>query len=71
MFDKTDRKSRKFVYELRFFQKSYKSDETQSYERSVLRVRMNGDCDERILDRFDKAVSELRFNEFKEKRNVR
>ena len=71
LFDKVDRKSRKFVYELRFFQKSYKNDETQSYERSVLRVRMNGDCDERILDRFDKTVSELRFNEFKEKKNVR
>lgn len=69
--DRVDRKSQKYVYELRFFQKSYKNDETQSYERSVLRVRMNGDRDERILDRFDKAVSELRFNEFKEKKDVR
>lgn len=69
--DHVDKKSQKFVYELRFFQKSYKNDDTQSYERSVLRVRMNGDCDERILRRFDKAVSELRFNEFKEKKDVR
>lgn len=69
--DRVDRKSQKYVYELRFFQKSYKNDETQSYERSVLRVRMNGDCDERILKRFDKAVADLKFNTFKEKKNVR
>lgn len=64
--DRVDRKSQKYVYELRFYQKSYKSvpADKRSYETSVLRVRMNGDRTERILDRFDKAVGELKFNSF-------
>lgn len=68
LFDRTDRKSQKFVYELRFFQRSYRKDETQSYESVPLRVRMDGDSGDLIAKRFDKAVSELRFNEFTEKK---
>jgi hypothetical protein len=67
LFDKVDRKSQKFVYELRFFQKNYRKDETQSYERALLRIRMDGDCGDLIVKRFDKAVGELRFNEFPKK----
>ena len=68
LFDRVDRKSQKFVYELRFFQKNYRKDETQSYEMAYLRVRINGDRDDLIVKRFDKAVSELKFNEFQEKK---
>ena len=67
--DRVDKKSQKFVYELRFFQTNFKKAE--SYESVPFRVRMNGDCDERILNRFDKAVADLKFNTFKEKKNVR
>ena len=67
--DHVDKKSQKFVYELRFFQTNFKKAE--SYESVPFRVRMNGDCDERILKRFDKAVADLKFNTFKEKKNVR
>lgn len=64
LFDRTDRKSQKFVYELRFFQGNYRKDETQSYESVPLRVRMDGDSGDLIARRFDKAVEGLRFNEF-------
>ena len=67
--DHVDRKSQKFVYELRFFQANFRK--TDSYESVPFRVKMNGDCDERILRRFDKAVADLKFNTFKEKKNVR
>ena len=67
--DHVDRKSQKFVYELRFFQTNFRKAE--SYESVPFRVRMNGDRDERILKRFDKAVADLKFNTFKEKKNVR
>jgi len=67
--DHVDRKSQKFVYELRFFQTNFRK--TDSYESVPFRVRMNGDCDELILKRFDKAVADLKFNTFKEKKNVR
>lgn len=69
LFDREDRKSQKFVYELRFFQKGgCRKDETVSYEMVPLRIRMDGDRGDLIAKRFDKAVSELRFNEFPEKK---
>lgn len=68
--DHVDPKHGNFVYELRFFQKSYKSvsAETQSYERALLNVRSRGDRDDLIAKRFDKIVEGLRFNEFPKKK---
>lgn len=68
--DHVDVKHGNFVYEVRFFQKSYKSvpAETQSYERALLNVRTGGDRDDLIAKRFDKLVEGLKFNSFPEKK---
>lgn len=70
VYDHEDKKHRNHVYEVRFFQKSYKSvpAETQSYERAELNVRSNGDRDDLIAKRFDAVVAGLRFNSFPEKK---
>lgn len=65
----SDLKHRNHVYELRFFQKSYKSMKSSEnkYEPAKLVVRMRGDRDELVARRFDKAVAGLKFNRFKTK----
>lgn len=67
--DRIDRKSQKYVYELRFFQRDYTKSpaETQSYETAPLRIKMRNDDWKSIAKRFDKAVEGLRFNEFPRK----
>lgn len=73
VYDREDKKHRNHVYEVRFFQKSYKSAsaETQSYERAELNVRSGGDRDDLVAKRFDKLVEGLKFNEFPAKKPVK
>lgn len=70
VFDRTDRKSQMYVYELRFFQKDYTKTpaDTQSYESAVFRLPMKAFDQKKAIARFDKAVSELKFNEFQERK---
>lgn len=67
--DHVDTKSRKWVYELRFFQKDYTKSpiDTQSYEAVPFRIGMIGDTWTKAGRRFDKAVEGLRFNTFRKK----
>jgi hypothetical protein len=69
VYDREDRKHGNHVYELRFYQKSYKNGKSSelSYEPARLVVRSAGDCYELIAKRFDKAVAGLKFNRFKTK----
>jgi len=64
-----DVKHGNFVYEVQFFQKSYKSvpADKQSYEPAYLNVRIGGDRDDLIAKRFDKIVEGLKFNSFESK----
>lgn len=68
--DHVDVKHGNFVYEVRFFQKSYKSvpADKQSHETAYLNVRTGGDRDDLIAKRFDKAVKELKTVAFKLKK---
>jgi hypothetical protein len=70
MHGRKDAKSRRYVYELRFFQKDYSKTpaDTQSYESAVLRIPMKEFDPNSAVSRFDKAVSELKFNEFQERK---
>jgi hypothetical protein len=71
--DRVDRKSQKYVYELRFFQKDYTKTpaDDQSYERAAFRLPMKGFDEKKTAARFDKAVAGLKFNAFEEKKDVR
>lgn len=70
MQGRKDAKSRRYVYELRFFQKDYSKTpaDTQSYESAVLRIPTKEFDPNSAVSRFDKAVSELKFNEFQERK---
>ena len=66
--DKDDRKSRKWVYELRFFQRDCTHHKDQPYEPVPFRIRMDRVIDAKLAGkRFDKAVEGLRFNKFEKK----
>lgn len=69
VYDHEDKKHGNHVYELRFYQKSYKNGKPSelSYEPARLVVRSAGDRDDLIAKRFDKAVAGLKFNQFKTK----
>lgn len=62
--DHVDTKSRKYVYELRFFQKDCSKNPGQPYEPAILRIGFGDDDFVRIAKRFDKIVEGLRFNTF-------
>lgn len=70
MQGRKDTKSQRYVYELRFFQRDYTKTpaDTQSYESAVLRIPMKAFDPNSAIARFDKAVSELKFNEFQERK---
>lgn len=66
--DKVDRKSRKWVYELRFFQRDCTHHKDQPYEPVPFRIRMGKVIDARLAGkRFDKAIESLKFNTFDRK----
>ena len=72
VFDKINRKSGKFEYELRFFQKDYSRSpiETQSYELARFRVPFDKFDETLAVRRFDKVVEGLRFNSFQPKKTL-
>lgn len=66
--DKVDRKSRKWVYELRFFQRDCTHHKDQPYEPVPFRIRMGKVVDAKLAGkRFDKAIESLKFNTFDKK----